>query len=224
MKKIEGGYKKPKNKNTTMTKNIGRRGATTQKDTKKKTARKSTKPKGSITRPKKARKISLQRKKGTEKNYLTIVLLVLIGVLLGLMIAPEPRIHKQQTLREDLTDFKMNVLDEMQHGGCTGINKYLTFTNFTSDLERMKDAYFLKYDANPTNPFGTDTILYPPAALSMNIDGLDCKTFSLWTTCLMNYYPNVECRMYAAVYDGGSGHVGYECTERIGYKKYYSQT
>lgn len=116
----------------------------------------------------------------------------------------------------------MRLIDDMQQGGCSGIDKYLTFTNFTHDLNFMEADYLRYYSPEIGNPIGNKTILYPPSAAGLT-KGIDCEDFALWTSCLKNYYTDVSCSMYYEIGET-ENHVGFKCVEKIGDKLYYSQT
>lgn len=179
-----------------------------------------------------ARQESSPPKRGTTKRNEVWQLLfyLLVGLLMGMVLMwsllSEPSCPTQtsQTPVESLRQFQNKVLETMKDGGCVGINKFLTFTNFTSDLQRMQQEYLEKYSAGLDNPFGNDTVFYPPAALTLGLPDLDCKQQVLWVNCLSNYYPNVNCTMYYSAIVDGTQHVGMECSEGIGNVTYYTRT
>ena len=196
-----------------MTKNTGKKGFTGQPSIRKKTRTKST-PGGESNTISKTTGLTLTT---------GIMIVIMLGILIAVIPDQQQPMQAQKTARQSLREFQNNVFDAMERGKCVGIEKFVTFTNFTSDLEKMRKEYLSKYSAGLDNPFGSDTVFYPPAALTFSLKNLDCKQAALYTSCLSNYYPNVDCRMYYST-TLTSAHVGLRCEEEIGNMTYYTST
>lgn len=208
-----------------MTPNTGNGARSTQGTISIKTKPKSQPQRKHTLPQKKAKLRSSEHTHDNVSSNLVLLGALALGILLGTAASqcPNQSPSHQNSLQENLQQFKMKVLDEMQNGGCVGINKFITFTNFSTDISSMKEEYLQVYSPELGNPLGNETKLFPPAAMSMGFKGIDCEDAVLFTSCLLNYYKGVSCEMYYSISDKGEQHVGLECLEQIGNSTYYSR-